>query len=430
MKKIKKFLALALAAAMTCSLSMAPVYAADGTTTPAAGTGTTQEAKESGIYEGSKLPIQKVLQLTKGATVPNATFTFEIKPVSQSDIGTTTISGVTVKEGVKLTNNTVTVDLSKDTYTWLDNAAVDGLKGTVTGVTVTKEYDFSDVQWTGEGIYRYTVTEKTGNLPYIAAYDSNVFTVDIYVTDQSATSTPDYEVSYIKAITKDKDGKDVKSPIVFLNTTTLKTLVIQKKVTDYLNANPNQAFTFWIKIPTGGDAMVLNEGDEFSTTLTKADGTTEAATPISVGGNDKQKVEGKENEYTILDASNETPSTANGWCTFTLKNNESLTINNVPVGMIYFLYEKQESGFDTYEQHVIGTGTAASTVKTDYTYTKDGVIAKHAIDSGNNIEAFWNIREVPNSGIVVEILPYVAVVLVAAAALTALLISKKRRNAR
>jgi hypothetical protein len=111
-----------------------------------------------------------------------------------------------------------------------------------------------------------------------------------------------------------------------------------------------------------------------------------------------------------------------------LKNGESLTIQDVPVGMIYFLYEEQESGFDTYEENA----TAAhipSTSKDDYTYSKLGKIAKHTIVEGNNYESFWNIREMPNSGIVLDIIPYVAIVLIAAAGIM-VLISKKKRSMR
>jgi pilin isopeptide linkage protein len=286
-------------------------------------------------------------------------------------------------------------------------------------------YDFDEnATWTAAGIYRYTVREDaTNKLSFVETYDTKVFTVDVYVTNHGTTANPDYKVSYIKAYDSDK----YKSPIVFENTTNTEALVISKKVTDYLNANPDQEFTFWIKIPVGGDSLTLGADEGFAATKTDANGDkteyTAKTSPIKVGGDDK------DDDGNYLDATKETPSTANGWCSFTLKNGESLAIHDVPVGMIYFLYEEQVGGFDTYEENA----TAAHGIsddKDDYTYYKDGKLSRHTIVSGNNYETFWNIREMPNSGVVLSVLPYVVIVLVAAAACVLLLISRKRRNVR
>jgi pilin isopeptide linkage protein len=292
MRKLKKFLSLVLAAAMTCSLSVAPVLAADGdgsennqqeTTT----TTTTTSTTTAGVYSSSKLPIQKVLELAAGSSVPTGDFTFEIKPAAEDAVGDT-ISGMTVQQGVALTNSTVTINMVNG-YTSLEQATVAGLKGSVTGATQTVEYDFdANATWTEAGIYRYTVEEDdSAALSFIQDYDDTVFTVDVYVTNKGTTTQPNYKVSYIKAYDNNKD----KTPIVFKNTTNTETLVISKKVTDYLNANPTQEFTFWIKIPVGGDSLTLGEGEGFAAKKTDANGNvtnyTAATSPIKVGGKDK-----------------------------------------------------------------------------------------------------------------------------------------------
>jgi hypothetical protein len=431
MRKLKKFLSLVLAAAMTCSLSVAPVLAegeepttTTDTTTTITDTADTGTTTTDGVYSSSKLPIQKVLELAAGSSVPTGDFTFKIEPVSADTIGDETISGMTVQAGVDLTNPTITINMVNG-YTSLNQESVAGLKGTVTGVTQTVEYDFDEnADWTSAGIYRYTVSEDATNpLSFIQEYDDAVFTVDVYVTNKGTSDEPNYKVSYIKAYDSDK----YKSPIVFKNTTNTESLVIAKKVTDYLNANPTQAFTFWIKIPVGGDSLTLREGEGFAAVKTDANGDkttyTAADSPIKVGGDDKNDA----GEY--LDASKETPSAEKGWCRFTLKNGESLTIQDVPVGMIYFLYEEQVAGFDTYEENATAAHTPSES-KDDYTYYKDGKIAKHTIVDKNNYETFWNIREMPNSGIVLNIMPYVAIVLIAAAAGIIALIARKKRIAR
>jgi pilin isopeptide linkage protein len=384
------------------------------------GSGSTTTA---GVYSGSELPIQKVLELAAGSSVPTGDFTFKIEPATVSS-DAEKISGMTVQTGVALTKDTVTINMV-DGYTSLTQAEVAGLNGSVTGVTRTVNYDFDkNATWTGAGIYRYTVREDaTTKLSFVQEYDSTVFTVDVYVTNQGTTAAPDYKTSYIKAYDSDK----YKSPIVFKNTTNTESLVISKKVTDALNSNSTQEFTFWIKIPVGGDSLTLGSGEGFAAVKTDANGNetkyTAATSPIKVGGYDKNE----DGEY--LDATKETPSADTGWCSFTLKNGESLTIQDVPVGMIYFLYEEQVDGFSTYEENATASHTP-STDKDDYTYYKTGKLSKHTIVEKNNYETFWNIREIPNSGIVVDILPYIAVVLAAVAAFAVLLVSRKRRNAR
>jgi pilin isopeptide linkage protein len=429
MRKLKKFLSLVLAAAMTCSLSMAPVLAEEGSggdqsnTTNTTTETETEATTETGVYSSSKLPIQKVLDLSAGSSVPTGDFTFKIEPVTVT--AKEEITGMTVNSGAALTNDTLTIDMVNG-YTSLNQASVDGLKGSVTGATRTEYYDFDkNATWTAAGIYRYTVREDatTNKLSFVETYDDTVFTVDVYVTNHGTTAAPDYKVSYIKAYDKEKH----KTPIVFKNTTNTESLVISKKVTDYLNANPDQEFTFWIKIPVGGDSLTLGAGEGFAATKTDANGDkteyTVKTSPIKVGGKDK------DDAGNYLDATKETPSKANGWCSFTLKNGESLAIHDVPVGMIYFLYEEQVGGFDTYEENATEEHSVSSS-KSDYRYYKEGQIPKHTIASGNNFETFWNIREMPNSGVVLSVLPYVVIVLVAAAVCVLLLISRKRRNVR
>jgi hypothetical protein len=132
----------------------------------------------------------------------------------------------------------------------------------------------------------------------------------------------------------------------------------------------------------------------------------------------------------------ETPSTENGWCHFQLKAGQSLEIYNVPVNMIYFLYEQPTKGFDCYYEVSNGTSepTVWSSTNADYKPSTNGVIdngiSRLTITPDNNIVSVFNNREFTDSGIRVDILPYAVIVLAAAAACVVLVVSKKKRNAR
>jgi hypothetical protein len=271
-------------------------------------------------------------------------------------------------------------------------------------------------------------------LSYVSTYDDAVFTVDVYVgknTDAKEEDDPQYVIKYIKAI--NSAGKKI--PIVFVNELSTTSIVITKKADDYMNEN--ETFTFWIKIPVGGDVMNLKEGTTFKNVYTDQNGNTyNDQYTIKVGGKDKEQNADGTSYY--LTASKEDVDADHGWCQFQLKANESLTIQGVTPGMIYFLYEEPAKGFTTYFDQRVNQDE----IRTDYTkYTElkaNTISGKKAGDAGkldtsdnNNFDTFYNKRAMAtNTGIVINILPYAVAVLIAMVACAALLLSKKRRNAR
>jgi hypothetical protein len=123
-----------------------------------------------------------------------------------------------------------------------------------------------------------------------------------------------------------------------------------------------------------------------------------------------------------------------GWNYFTLKAGEKLYIENVPVGMIYFVKEvnNEDGNYDGYipkYYHVVNKDS----VPTNASYTKGtetGWLTTGATSDGMyNIVAFKNVRDDINTGIVLDIMPY-AVVVLAAAACAVLFFFKKRRVVR
>jgi pilin isopeptide linkage protein len=435
MKSLKKFLALALAATLACGFTGATAFADEEEQTKTnTETEKTTTVDPKGLYTNTtQLPVMKILKMAKNSAVPDAKFYFNIEGVApETD---ETLDGLSVYEGPSLGTgkDTIMIEMQPNDK-WYDNVTVAGAGDTnITGAYHVENFDFSGITWTQAGIYRYQVSEdrtEDKKVSYVSEYDESTFTVDVYVakSGEKDDGTPKYAIKYIKAI--DDDGN--KSPIVFVNKVNTTNITITKKAEDYLNED--QTFTFWIKIPVGGDKMTLNEGDSFNSLYIDKNGEEhQNYYEIKVGGDDRNDA----NEY--LTASKETPSSVNGWYSFQLKANESLTIQNVSVDMIYFLYEEPVTGFKSYfdwqtGNHQISTEyseyTSITTKSTDSTVSGDA--GKLDVKEGNNFDTFYNVRKMAsNTGIVVDVLPYVAIVLiVAAAACIALILSKKRRSMR
>jgi hypothetical protein len=448
MKKLKKFLALALAATMACSFTGLTAFAEDLTQNDAndqnqnddntgGTTGSGTDVDPTGLYtDTDQLPVMKILKMSQGSIVPDAKFTFNIEGVEVAK--GTEQDGLTVFAGPSLGTgkDSITIEMSQNDEWYVDQVVTGAGETAITGVHHESNFDFSGITWTEAGIYRYTVSEDASNpLDYISTYDDSTFTVDVYVgknTDAEDEDDPQYVIKFIKAF----DSTGNKIPIVFVNQLSTTSIVITKKADDYMNENAT--FTFWIKIPVGGDVMDLEADTAFNTVYTDQDGEThENYYDIKVGGEGKvQNADGK--TYTYLTASKEDVDEAHGWCQFQLKANESLTIQGVTPGMIYFLYEEPVKGFTTY----FSNKTNKEEISYDYTSYDElkgnTLSGKKAGDAGqlttsenNNFDTFYNKRAMAsNTGIVINILPYAVAVLIAMVACAALLLSKKRRNAR
>jgi hypothetical protein len=460
MKRLNKFLALALAATMACSFTGAAALAEDAVQNEQEGSGETGQGEGGGtsssntstmgyIQGSSLLPVEKVLVMAKNSPVPDVSFKFKISGLAVT--ANTMVENMPLKTGLSIDDTTTTdvdeniisVTMDDEGYEWYDQASVPGLTGVITGVTQTANFDLSKANFTEAGVYRYLVEEVNTGVSYISSYDSSKFIVDVYVgaDGKDDDDNPVYSVKYIKGYKATENGTGVdttytvgdKSPIIFKNTMSTTTLEIRKDAYDYMNEN--LAFDFWIKIPTGGDTMILNEGDTFDSALIDGNTKTDMGELIKVGGTDKVKKEGA-STYTYLDAAAETPDEDHGWCHFQLKAGQSLEIYNVPVNMIYFLYEQPTKGFDCYYEVSNGTTepTVWSSTNADYKPSTNGVIDnginRLTITPNNNIVSVFNNREFTDSGIRVDILPYAVIVLAAAAACVVLVVSKKKRNAR
>jgi hypothetical protein len=134
-----------------------------------------------------------------------------------------------------------------------------------------------------------------------------------------------------------------------------------------------------------------------------------------------------------------------GWYKFTLRANESLTIQGLPAGMVYYLYEEDYSndGYTTYFKTLAaGSAEGTLTTPTEDSFMKNANDEKdpeaNISNGGQNVLSqykngayFLNKIDIPTeTGIALDIMPYVAVVLAVAVVCVALLVYKKRRMAR
>jgi hypothetical protein len=467
MKKSKKFLSMLLATAMTVSMAVMPAFADNETgETPSSEPSTSESEKsetsesDKGVIEWDKensistLTFKKVVKTNGVKIIPNAEFDFIMKPYTYSADSTDKTSKMTYYPGPVTSNFTYDTDgdgkndaykisaelkgtnavLQKKVETitstevpGLNESSVEGIlldtmSFTLPGVETFKPGD-EDAK---AGIYSYEVYEEMpAGQDATITMDSTHFIVDLYVNSEG-------KVTYVQS----KVSNTNKKPIVFENNVETADLIIKKKVNDGASVEDGKQFTFWMKIPAGGDSIDLLTGDKI--TGTKTSGNTNSKVEITVGGSKTQE-EGE-------DAKN-TTSADNGWCSFTLGSGEYVTFENLPAGMIYYLFENDytSENFTTYFIAKQGEAIAEPTKDTDYKVTefKDGDNKEiylssaqsdyHQLGAGQNGVFYLNNfkkLETADTGITVDILPYAVVVLAVVAAFAVLMVSKKRRNVR
>jgi hypothetical protein len=428
MKRSKKLLSMLLAATMVCGLNTVPAAAAVANQAGQYGSGVASDPLTT-------LPFTKILRIPEEAILPADEFSFEMVPVSSESIA----------EGEQLNNMDVYpgVDLKESEVNLLMGSRTDTTAaGTLTydeltnarkavrsedQITIDLSFDLSDIDFSehGQGIYRYEVFEtydaiqsETGDdgattrVDHIV-YDERVYTVDLYVDKSTVTNadTGETEDKFVILYAQAMDEDGTKAPIEFENICDTSTILISKTVEGTFT-DTTKDFSFAVKIPVGGDELNLVEGTEMNAYKLTA-------------GNQREDVS------ILVDGEKDDDE---GWNYFTLKAGEKLYIENVPVGMIYFVKEvnNEDGNYDGYipkYYHVVNKDS----VPTNASYTKGtetGWLTTGATSDGMyNIVAFKNVRDDINTGIVLDIMPY-AVVVLAAAACAVLFFFKKRRVVR
>jgi pilin isopeptide linkage protein len=437
MKKFRKLLSMLLSAAMVCSISVMPAYATED-----GGEGGTQNESESesgGSGSGNEstqvagqilnndgitsLPFTKVLKTNGAMILTDTTFEFTMVPDTPTE---NTKSNLPYQAGpslgAKATETVTTIGKSKEDITTLVNANpaadgqtyVEGLsEASVEGIKLDGSFDLSGLTFEDAGIYRYVVQEtEDASASASITYDTTKFIVDLWVNGDGN----------IYIIQSQLYATSEKKPLVFENSLKTSTIRIQKNVNGTKDVPEDTEYTFYIKIPTGGTSITLAE----NLAIPAKKYTTGNDTPTDV---DSIKVGGTmEQEQSTATAKNTEGGT--GWCSFTLKNGEYLEITGLPAGMVYYLFEQdyQDQGYVTYHKTV--TGDSITTPAEDsFTNDDKGTDASGTTVVGKNGIFYLNTADIPaNTGIILDVMPYVAIVLAAAVCALLFVASKRRRT--
>ncbi|HEP1496147.1 TPA: QVPTGV class sortase B protein-sorting domain-containing protein [Streptococcus pyogenes] len=249
---------------------------------------------KSGVIDGSTLVVKKTFPSYTDDKVlmPKADYTFKVE--ADSSATDKTKDGLEIKPGV-------TEGLTTEQTIAYDNSAKPSDK------SKTATFDFSKVVFPGIGVYRYTVSEKQGDVEGIT-YDTKKWTVDVYVGNKEGGG---FEPKFI--VSKEQ-GTDVKKPINFNNSFVTTSLKVKKNVSGN-TGELQKEFDF---------TLTLNESTNF-----------------------------KKDQVVSLQKGNEKFEVKIGTpYKFKLKNGESIQLDKLPVGITYKVNE-MEANKDGYKTTAI-----------------------------------------------------------------------------
>ena len=361
-------------------------------------------ALEDGAYEvtNNQITIKKELVMPKDVVTPGETFVFDIKPV---DVALTEETEKVTIDGVNFDVKSGEGEILGDPEEGINIATITaGAVGTVSGnnkaVTVEAVLTLPST-FTDAGVYMYTIDEQVVNT--VDGYIDHTGSLDLYLiverTDDNNTANDFTDDKYgvtgavVYGMNADSSGKvktDTYTNYYMLDESgesTVGTITIGKEIEGTM-ASPNDEFTFVI---TGLDMSKSYSTSDSSVTLGKIDDTT----------------------------------TVN---TVTLKAGEKLTINGVKVSDSFaYTITEQDSGkgysltnieADEGDEAVVQVNTE------EETFVSAGVKVLKNQDSG---VTFTNTRDaVSPTGLIMDIAPYVLLVVAAAAGCFVFL--RKRRE--
>lgn len=361
--------------------------------------GTSVRALAADTVGGEEVTFDKYLVMDQNANVPNVTFTFKAEagsavnadkgkgtPAVKAGIGTPEVGNAVFTAPDDAAEGTKTYSTAADGDSVALAAGQKYAKQTVT-------VDLSDITFTEPGIYRYVITEEASAAEGITNDAVSTRILDVYVvSDENGNLSIAGNVLHKSEDIAGNTGGDYgdKKDSGFTNSYATKDLTISKKVTGNQGFR-NKYFAFTVKISGAAPE-------------TKYDVDLTGATSGSIAGADATN---PSSLYAGVDGSVTE--------TFYLKNGESIIVRGLTAGTKYTVSEENE----------------------DYT-------ASWALDNGGQIPGnstgersmggeshsveFTNHREgaVP-TGILVDVAPYLIMVLIACGA-CALLFGRKRRK--
>ncbi len=305
-------------------------------------------ANDQAVVQGSKVVITKSVELNDDKVLmPNTSFKFTVEPDNTAH---GTKDKLEVRPGVELTGKEFKVD-----YTNTDKSATKDK---------TVEVDFSKVEFTKVGIYRYNVAEVKGQTKGVT-YDETKYQLDVYVYYDEVVGK-----NIAKYVVPSEKDSTKKKPIQFNNKLKTTSLTVKKTVTGNAGERDRE-FDFTLELIPNAE---FEKGKKV--TFTK---------------------KGKDNTKTDVVA------TIGEATTFKLKDGESLTLDKLPVGISYKVREAEVAGYKTTAQLKDGDSTEAYNLGDD-----------HVSDETPDVIEVTNNKEgIIPTGVVNTIAPFAALAIVA-----------------
>lgn len=393
--KLKKFFAGVLAAAMMLTVGATAAFATGGNKVDASYEGTAGEynAKMFVPVDGkAEIDLTKVLTVVSGTAPDSMKFNFN------------------VYEGTETTGtalDTKSVEFNAGNYT--------SKGGEKNGVyTGTFKLDVAKLtEGKSVGKYTFTIVESMDKAyQSVTAERGTVKMVISKVNAKEVDSTATADFGYFVAL-YDSEGNKILATDAFKNKYgdgNIQNLKLSKTVHGALG-NLSKDFTFKIKF-TKADALQNNTDTglykgpqvaELSSTATIKDGTTDIV---------KSAYLELDKEYTV-----------------TLRHNDSLNLSNLPAGIKYEIYE-DDSQVENNAVVVTVDNVKYTVTVTDTTFdAKEPTKIKGEVGSTDVTTAFQNTNpDSPDMGVVLDNVPYIAMLAIVAIGGVALMLNKRRRD--
>lgn len=332
--------------------------------------GTSVFAADSQVPQiGNNAKVMKHFEMAEGLDVPNVTFHFTAEPKNpNSDAASATITDITYNK------NDSKGELNSGKY------------------ILSKEAEIQFGEWKHAGVYDYVVRERKEDADGVV-YDTSEYTLHVYVKNQ-----PNGTVA-VETITAEKENEKQAS-VLFTNTYKKDTkLVVEKQtVGDY--ADLTKKFNFEITFVEAG---------------TSKDTTYEGV--IKKGNVDTgRKISCKAGEKTA----------------FELADDEKLVFDAIPAGTRYVVNEVGKPDGYTPSVEVIENGektVSNKTVAEDQSLNSMNEGKNNLAGEKDNKVVFTNkYKDIAITGIVMNNLPFILLVSIAAVAFVSLAVMRRRRT--
>ncbi len=430
--KLKRLFAGILAVAMMATMA-APAFATSGETslsdgnTGSSSTGTKSYTDALSEDDAKTLSLTKILKVEKGTAPDNMTFNFYVYDENQ------TASTSSSNDDMEEFRGSVTFNTTSQSYTAFDTTHGDNNKtdGTYTrsftlNIPALLQATVGAGNTAKVGTYTYKIVEQTNT------YQSVVPECDtVYMTVTKVNGDTENSYKYYVALHKTTvNGDKIQGTKAFKN-------VYGGKENEKDNVN-----TLTLSKTVHGNLGDLTQTFRFKVKFTKKDGTNIANTDYK-----GPKVTWTNTDATIAPSSNDSTALTSGSYlsldteyVVTLGHKKSISFENLPNGINY---EITELGDDDANGSTTSVGTDGKVTVGGVSYTvtvngttnnaKTATDVKEAVkDSMNGADvtkAFHNTHEgTPDTGVILDNAPYIALLLIAAAGAVVMVVKKRRHE--